>query len=270
MNQAIGDRAAIEFAVGFYDALGAGKGVEFAYKLGCNSIIRAGIPQHLIPEWFTKGNKGNIVNQPSPIEDEENCYRAIVKPGALIRIKAPEKMGKSRLLDRILNYSQEQNYKIVRLDLQMLEDEIVKDSSQFLRWLCQRVSRQLKLADRVDECWQGMTPNTLCTDYFEEYILPNLNTPPVLGLDNVDKFFDEKYKVVAENFFGMLRAWWGNAQQTTGGCWQNLRLIVVYSTEDLPKLNIYQSPFNVGLEIKLPEFNSAQIQALAQQDGLIC
>jgi hypothetical protein len=64
MNQAIGDRAAIEFAVGFYDALGAGKGVEFAYKLGCNSIIRVGIPQHLIPEWFTKGNKGNIVNQP--------------------------------------------------------------------------------------------------------------------------------------------------------------------------------------------------------------
>jgi hypothetical protein len=28
MNQAIGDRAAIEFAVGFYDALGAGKGRE--------------------------------------------------------------------------------------------------------------------------------------------------------------------------------------------------------------------------------------------------
>ena len=30
MNQAIGDRAAIEFAVGFYDALGAGKPVESA------------------------------------------------------------------------------------------------------------------------------------------------------------------------------------------------------------------------------------------------
>ena len=32
MKQAIVDRAAIEFAVGFYDALGAGRSVEFAYK----------------------------------------------------------------------------------------------------------------------------------------------------------------------------------------------------------------------------------------------
>ncbi len=38
MNQAVGDRAAREFAVGFYDALGAGRDIEFAYKLACNRI----------------------------------------------------------------------------------------------------------------------------------------------------------------------------------------------------------------------------------------
>jgi len=38
MNKAIGDRAATEFAVGFYDALGAGRSIEFAYKLGCAAI----------------------------------------------------------------------------------------------------------------------------------------------------------------------------------------------------------------------------------------
>ncbi len=32
MKKAIGDKAAIEFAVGFYDALGAGRTVEFAHK----------------------------------------------------------------------------------------------------------------------------------------------------------------------------------------------------------------------------------------------
>jgi hypothetical protein len=89
-----------------------------------------------------------------------------------------------------------------------------------------------------------------------------------LGLDNVDRIFAEKYEAAAANFFGMLRAWWGNSQQMMGDCWPKLRLIVVYSSEDLPKLNIYQSPFNVGLEIKLPEFNPPQIQALAQQYGL--
>jgi hypothetical protein len=45
MNQPIGDRAAVEFAVGFYDAVGAGKDYEFAYKLGCNSISLAGIQE---------------------------------------------------------------------------------------------------------------------------------------------------------------------------------------------------------------------------------
>ena len=49
MKQAIGDKAAIEFAVGFYDALGAGRPVEFAYKLGCNAIRMAGIAEYLTP-----------------------------------------------------------------------------------------------------------------------------------------------------------------------------------------------------------------------------
>jgi CHAT domain len=49
MNRSIGDRAAIEFAIGFYDALLAGKDVEFAHKLGCSAIQMAGIPEHLTP-----------------------------------------------------------------------------------------------------------------------------------------------------------------------------------------------------------------------------
>lgn len=49
MNQAIGDKAAIKFATGFYNALGAGESVEFAYKLGCNVIQLDGIPEHLTP-----------------------------------------------------------------------------------------------------------------------------------------------------------------------------------------------------------------------------
>lgn len=43
MNQAILDRAAIEFAIGFYDALAAGRSYEDAYKVGCNAIALVGI-----------------------------------------------------------------------------------------------------------------------------------------------------------------------------------------------------------------------------------
>ena len=54
MSQAIGDKAAIEFAVGFYDTLGAGRTVEFAHKLGCNAIRMAGIAENLTPVLIQK------------------------------------------------------------------------------------------------------------------------------------------------------------------------------------------------------------------------
>ncbi len=54
MNQEIGDKAAIEFAVGFYDALGAGRSVEFAYELGCSAIRLAGIAEYLTPVLIKK------------------------------------------------------------------------------------------------------------------------------------------------------------------------------------------------------------------------
>lgn len=49
MKRAIGDQAAIEFAIGFYDALLAGESIEFAHKLGCNAIQMEGIAEHLTP-----------------------------------------------------------------------------------------------------------------------------------------------------------------------------------------------------------------------------
>ncbi len=39
MNTAIGDKAAINFAVAFYDALVAGENVQFAYDLGCSQLV---------------------------------------------------------------------------------------------------------------------------------------------------------------------------------------------------------------------------------------
>ena len=55
MNEAIGDKAAIAFSVGFYQALGAGRTIEQAYKLGCVQIQLQNIPEHLTPVLIEKG-----------------------------------------------------------------------------------------------------------------------------------------------------------------------------------------------------------------------
>lgn len=54
MRREIGDQAAIEFSIGFYDALLAGEPVPVAYQFGCNAIQMAGIPEYLTPVLHTK------------------------------------------------------------------------------------------------------------------------------------------------------------------------------------------------------------------------
>lgn len=49
MNQPIGDKAAIKFAVGFYDALGAGRTYEACFELGCASLDLEGITESETP-----------------------------------------------------------------------------------------------------------------------------------------------------------------------------------------------------------------------------
>jgi hypothetical protein len=51
MRREIEDKAAIEFAIGFYDGLGAGRSLEDAFKFGTNAILQKfqDFSEHLIP-----------------------------------------------------------------------------------------------------------------------------------------------------------------------------------------------------------------------------
>ncbi|RLC84150.1 MAG: hypothetical protein DRJ03_15040 [Chloroflexi bacterium] len=59
MNQAVDDKAAIAFAIGFYQALGAGRTIEESYKLGCVQIRLQGIAEHLTPI-LLKGKRASV------------------------------------------------------------------------------------------------------------------------------------------------------------------------------------------------------------------
>ncbi len=60
MQMEIKDKAAIEFSVGFYDALGAGRTVEDAFEFGCNAIRLFNIPDYLIPVLKKRVKKDKI------------------------------------------------------------------------------------------------------------------------------------------------------------------------------------------------------------------
>ncbi|GAA6624190.1 AAA-like domain-containing protein [Scytonema sp. NUACC26] len=196
---------------------------------------------------------------------EELVYKEISKPGCLIRIKAPRKTGKSSLLNRMIACAQSAEYKIAYIDFQETEEILFTSLDKFLRWFCANVSRQLNLNNKLDDYWdEDMGSKVSCKIYFEEYLLEQLDAPIVLALNEVNRLFE--HLQIANDFLSMLRFW--HEIGTTVEIWQNLRLIIVHSTEIHIPLNINQSPFNVGLSIKLPQFTLEEVQDLASRYGL--
>lgn len=198
----------------------------------------------------------------SPIE--EQCYEEIHKPGALIRIKAPRQIGKTSLLSRIIDKSYSQGDCAVILDFQLAAQQIFVNSDKFLRWFCGSVGLALNIPNQIDEYWdlaEIVGSSMACKAYFEEYLLPTINKPLTLGLDEVDKVFE--YPEIYQDFFGLLRALHEEGKRRE--IWKRLRLVIVHSTEIYVPLDINQSPFNVGLSVELPEFNNKQILDLVQR-----
>lgn len=200
---------------------------------------------------------------------EAQCYKEILQPGTLIRIKAPRQMGKTSLMARILYQAKEKGYRTVPLSFQHADAAAFANLNELLRWFCTKITRKLRLPHQIDDYWTdtyGSKDN--CTAYFEDCLLPENNAPLVLGLDEVDRVF--QYPKIADDFFGLLRAWYEEAGygDRDSELWAKLRLVVVHSTEVYIPLNVNQSPFNVGLPIELSEFSAEQVADLARRHGL--
>ena len=198
---------------------------------------------------------------------ESRCYETIAQPGALIRIKAPRQMGKTSLMARILHHAQQQGSRTVALSFQLANRKIFANSDTFLQWFCASIGQELGMLEQLPKCWQLadlIGSNQCCKAYFEQYLLSESSRPLTLGLDESDRLFESPE--IADDFFGLLRALHEEAKRRD--IWKKLRLIVVHSTEVYIPMDVNKSPFNVGLPIDLPEFNSQQVQDLAKRHGL--
>jgi hypothetical protein len=217
-----------------------------------NSAI---IPE--LPEGFLALNSPFYIERP-PIESD--CYQEVLRPGSLIRIKAPRRMGKTSLLNRILAYTEQQQYQVIRINLRQAEKSVFTSLDKFLRWFCTNASRQLNRNPNLEDYWDDEIGSKVsCTAYIQMHLLEQIDRNLVISLDELDVIFS--YSDIAEDFLSLLRAWHEEAK--IKNIWERLRLIVTHSTEVYVPLNIHQSPFNVGLPIKLPEFNHQKTKQLS-------
>ena len=196
---------------------------------------------------------------------EERAYSGISQPGGLVLIKAPTKMGKSSLLNRVIAQAKSQRYETVYLDLREADEAVFQSLDKFLRWFSVNISRQLKLNPRLDDYWdEEMGSKVSCKLYFEAYLLEQLDSPLLLAVNEINQVFE--HSNIAQEFLSMLRYWHEQAKQVE--IWQKLRMVLVQTTEIYIPLKLNQSPFNVGVPILMPPFTLKQVQDLARRYGL--
>jgi hypothetical protein len=196
---------------------------------------------------------------------EQDAHDVILRPGALIHIKAPQRMGKTSWLIRLLHHARAQGARTVRLNLKQADSAVLTSLDKFLRWFCANLAHQLNLDPSLDEYWDNdLGSKVSCTNYIQHYLLGAETSPLVIALDETSYLFE--YPEITREFLPLLRFWHEEANNLE--TWQNLRLVVVYATDLYVPLSIHQSPFNVGLALQVPEFSPAQVLDLAQRQGL--
>lgn len=72
MNEAIGDEAAIQFSIGFYTALFAGRDYQDSFHMGCAAIDLLGIPEYATPEIKIRRRSYQTEEPINPIKSEKN------------------------------------------------------------------------------------------------------------------------------------------------------------------------------------------------------
>lgn len=89
MKDVVGDSAAQEFSLAFYDALGAGRPIPFAFEIACNAIQIAGLPGHDVPVLVHSGVLDTPAERlsglkPAPADAEGASASFISQPGHLM------------------------------------------------------------------------------------------------------------------------------------------------------------------------------------------
>jgi hypothetical protein len=186
---------------------------------------------------------------------ERLCCESIQESPCLLRIAAPQKMGKTMLINYITSYAErELNYKTIKIDFRDPMLPTVSNNNNFLSLLCLKLSEILSLGiDQHDES------NFL-------YLLNSMPNNLVLALDHFELLI--KTTEVCVSIGRLLRSWHEKQKpdDTLGQIWRKLRIIMAYSTTKFPDFPPNESPFNVGDDVGFEDglrgFSQPQVKNL--------
>jgi AAA-like domain len=208
--------------------------------------------------------------------EEELWCQELFKPHAVVKIQAPSQFGKTSLMWKMLDRAEQQGHLALYLDLNAIELSSFKDPQTFFRrFICEIISEIetqyhpdcLILLEQYDRPIISLTPSAAFLKYLE-HLQQKIAKPLTIGINKLDRLLD--FPETGDEFLFQLRNMHEKSKKP--GAWQNFRLLLAYSTpriEEFVTVVANRSPFNVGSLIKLAEFSSSEIAALAATRGLI-
>jgi hypothetical protein len=192
---------------------------------------------------------------------DDDCWEYISKTHAVtLFIQAPRQMGKSSLMRRVLHRAEKElNKRSVFIDFQKIPSQYFSDEERFFIEFCLMISEELKIPEAIDQYWQGKRTNIRkCSHYVAEYIIPKVNAPFILAIDEIERMVSSPFRA---NFFGMLRTWHNDRAYDVNFAKMSL-FLSSYIQHYLLIDNPYQSPFNVAELISPQDFTLTEVKEL--------
>ncbi len=197
-------------------------------------------------------------------EADARLKRAMVLAGTTTTIRAAHQTGKSSLLVRGVHHARQHEAQVLRLDLQRVDKDHLDTSDTFLRYLAAFIVRKLRLDVDLERQWRGpLGSQDELTCLIEDHVLTDGHSSIVLAIDEADRLLKTAFH---KDFFALMRSWHNN--RAFDERWNKLSIVLVISTE--PYLLIpdpTQSPFNVGFELNLEDFDEDQVRDLNRRHG---
>jgi transcriptional regulator with XRE-family HTH domain len=240
---------------------------EFAHLEPSSNLIPR--PQVHYESWAALEAPVGAVRPDSPFYVERiadsHLRQQLSGQGTTTTIQAGRQTGKTSLLMHAFQVLKSEQCKIIYLDFHLVDDTSRADLSSFLQFLSEAIAEQLDLEwEVVDRYWVSpRNPAQTFSRFLQVEVLQPSVHQVLLAIDEADVLLDTQYK---KHFFALLRAWDSRRAYDTN--WRKLNLVVVISTHPYLLIDdVNLSPFNVGLNIQLKDFNIEQVIYLNQRHG---
>ncbi|MHC0068772.1 AAA-like domain-containing protein [Nostoc sp. UIC 10890] len=243
--------------------------------------------KHKLAKFIKKAQKKNLfINRTKP---ENELYKNMYDYNGVIVLRGVSSSGMTTIINKVVDrFQTEQEYLTIKISFSKLLDITQGQKQSFwrtLEYFFQLLNKELiksrkylepeleikselvvseKIKELLNPNKNTYTPHCACDIIMEDYILPMLNTPLVLVIDDFDYLYE--YEELFEVFQQLFKNWNESKDaNNTSELWEQLRLCVIASYKSKNSINF---KYSFGHLIRVDPLNLDEIEVLCCKQGL--